>query len=243
MTVPPGKYEITIEPLPGFSTRHLSRTVELHDARACSVADFHLQFDGRIRGVVRIVSGEAVEGVIVEAMREERIGGNGIIETLRTTAGPGGVEFTEVPRGRYVIGVDLVRGSESKVMFPPTYHPGTSDPALATVVQLDGGHKIDLDPMMLPAARRSYRLTGTDFFHDGRPAPGASVSRHDWPRQVSGGIQTNIDGTFSFVVHEGLRYTIQANYWDGVARKQVNASVGPIVVTGDIGPVKVVLSE
>lgn len=56
------------------------------------------------------------------------------------------------------------------------------------------------------------------------------------------GIQTEPDGTFTFVVHEGLSYVGRASYWDEAQRKSVGGTVGPVVVTGDTGPLKVVLS-
>ena len=207
MTVPPGKYQVALESLQGFSTNGLNRTVELRDARACSMANFGVHFNGRIKGVVHLASGDPGTGVLVEAIAAERVGGKGLIETLRTTTGP--------------------------------------DPALATIVHLEGGYQLDLDPMTLPPARRSFQLTGTVFFADGRPAPLARISLQDgtatW-RQVAMGTNTTMDGAFTFVVHEGLSYNVSASYWDQAERRQVRATVGPIVVTGDIGPVKVVLS-
>ena len=83
VTVPPGKYEITAMPPAGFSTRYLKQTTELRDARACFVADFGVQFDGRIRGVVRQSSGEPAEGVSVEVMAVEAVGKTGYIQTLQ----------------------------------------------------------------------------------------------------------------------------------------------------------------
>ena len=246
MTVPPGKYEVTALPPAGFSTRYLRQTIELRDARACFVADFGVRFDGRIKGVVRQSSGEPAEGVAVQLMAADAIGEAGNIETLRASSDAGGsFEFVEVPPGRFVVGVDLTRRMNPDVIFPATFHPGTMNAALATVVQLDGGQQRELETMSLPSARRSYRLTGTVVFDDGSPASGAFISLSDggarW-RQVAVGIKPESDGTFSFVVHEGLSYIASASYWDEAQRKQVGGTVGPFVVTGEMGPLKVVLS-
>lgn len=246
VTAPPGKYQVTAFPPPAFSARHLQQTIELRDARACFVADFGVQFDGRIRGVVRQSSGEPAAGVSVEVMAAESVGKTGNIQTLRALSDAGGsFEFTEMSPGRYVVGVDLTRRMDAQVVFPATFHPGTTDAALATVVQLDGGQHRQLDPMTLPPARRPYRLTGTVVFDDGSPASGAFISLRDgsatW-RQVAVGIKTDFDGSFSFVVHQGLSYIAQASYWDEAERMQVSGSVGPFVVSGDTGPLKVVLS-
>jgi hypothetical protein len=246
LTVPPGKYEVAALPPAGFSTRYLQQTIELRDSRACFVANFGVQFDGRIKGVVRQSSGEPAERVVVQLMAAESVGKTGNIETLRASSDAGGsFEFVEVPPGRYVVGVDLTRRMNPEVVYPVTFHPGTKDAALATVVQLDGGQQQELEPMTLPPARRSYRLTGTVVFEDGNPAPGAFISLSDggarW-RQVAVGIKPEADGTFSFVVHEGLSYIATASYWDATQRKQIGGTVGPFVVTGERVPLKVVLS-
>jgi hypothetical protein len=49
---------------------------------------------------------------------------------------------------------------ETELVFPPTFHPGTGDPAVATVVQLKGGEERELEPLVLPAPRPSHQLTG-----------------------------------------------------------------------------------
>ena len=56
------------------------------------------------------------------------------------------------------------------------------------------------------------------------------------------GITTELNGTFSFVVHERLSYIARASYSDEAQRKQVGGTAGPFVVTRDSGPLKVVLS-
>ena len=83
MTVPPGKYEITVFPPAAFSAGYVQQTVELRDARGCFVADFAVRFDGRIRGAVRQSSGEPAEGVAVELMASDAVRKPGNIQTLR----------------------------------------------------------------------------------------------------------------------------------------------------------------
>jgi hypothetical protein len=210
MTVPLGKYEVTAVPPRAYSADHLQQTIALRDGRACFVADFDVQFDGRIRGVVRQSTGEPAERVAVEIMASEAVGKSGHIETLRVSSdASGNYEFREVSPGRYVVGVDLVRRMDADVVFPTTFYPGTPDAARATVVQLEGGEQRELEPITLPPARRSYRLGGTVVFADARPASAVFISLSDgavpW-RQVAVGTKTQSDGTFSFVVHEGLSY-------------------------------------
>jgi hypothetical protein len=246
LTVPPGKYEITVLPPAMYSARYLRQPLELPDMRACVVANFGVQFDGRIRGAVRQSSGEPAGNVSVQVMSAEDVGKSGNVQTISVQTDAGGsFEFLDVSPGRYVVGVDLTRRMDPRVVFPTTFHPGTTSPALATIVQLEGGQHRDLEPMMLPSPRRSFRLTGTVVREDGSPAPGVFISLRDgvekW-RQVAVGSKTEFDGSFSFVVYEGLSYVASASYWDGEQRKSFGGSVGPFIVSQDTGPVKVVLS-
>ena len=221
--VPPGKYDVVFLPPPGFSIRDSQRSVELRDPRSCAVLNWSVRYDGRIRGVVQRPPGEAGATIRVELIAAEAVGKDGNIQVLRTSADAGGgFEFTEVPPGRYLVGVDLIRRMDPKVVFPTTFHPGTPDTTAATVVQLQGGEERELAPMTLPPARRAHQLDGTVVFGDGSPAVGAIIALSDGNaafRQVAVGIKTGPDGTFRFLVHEGLSYIAHA--WTNVDGRQV----------------------
>ena len=244
--VPSGKYDVSAIPPVRFSSRHLQQTIELPDNRACFVADFGVHFDGRISGRVRQPSGEPAVGAFVQVMAADSIGKMGNVQTLHVASDSGGrFEFTDVSPGRYVVGVDLTRRMDADVVFPTTFHPGTSEAGSPTIIELKGGERRELEPLTLPAPRRSHRLTGTVVFEDGRPAAGAFISLRDgrepW-RQVAVGIKTGDDGSFAFVVHEGLSYIASASYWDEATRKQGAGRVGPFVIDGNTRPLRVMLS-
>jgi hypothetical protein len=247
--LPPGRYEITAVPPPQFSTQHLQRTIELRDARACFVADFGVQYDGRIRGSVKTSDGQPAAGARIDVMAIELVGTSGNIETMRVIADAGGAfEIAEVPPGQYVVGVDLIRRINAELVFPMTFHPGTADPALATVVRVGNGTRHELEPLTVQPPRRVLRLTGQITFEDGTPVSRASISLQDgaatW-RQVAYGINTEFDGSFSFLVHEGLSYVVNAWYNDpdDPQAKQLRTTVGPFVVSDQIGPLHVVLTR
>ena len=236
--LPPGSYEIAIYAPPPFAQRSHTRKAELPDPRSCFAADFGISYDGRIRGRIVGWGNGSVEGAQVELIAAEQVDSAGNIETIRTTADAGGgFEFVDLSPGRYVVGVDLTRRMDPKIAFPMTFHPGTSNPAQATVVVVAGGQHVELPPLAVPEARRRVRLTGRVVFADGSAADGARVSVRDGGnsrRQVAVGIRTESDGTFAFDVHEGLSYRVLSYYnSDQPGGKQISRESEPFVVSGD----------
>ena len=120
--LPPGTYDVTFLPPPGFSNKYLQHSIELPDARACTVLNWSVRFDGRIKGVIRRPQeGGSGAEISVELMSAEAVGKAGNISVVRTATDSGGrFEFTEVPPGRDVVGVDLIRRMDAKEIFPAT---------------------------------------------------------------------------------------------------------------------------
>src|SRR5436190_2514848 len=79
--VPPGEYEVIASPSPAFALLRHPQSFVLPDPRACFVADFGLNFDGRIRGLARHASGEPAAGVTVQVMAASDIGKRGNLQT------------------------------------------------------------------------------------------------------------------------------------------------------------------
>jgi 5-hydroxyisourate hydrolase-like protein (transthyretin family) len=247
VTLPPGKYQITASPPAGFSHTSLTQNAVLPAAGACFVVDFGLQFDGRISGVMRDSSGQPAAKVAVQIISADDTGKVGYIRdhTVVTDAN-GRFEFLDTSPGRYVVGVDLTRRMSRPVVYPATYHPGTADPTLATVVELRGGEHRELQPMTVPAPLREYFMIGIVAFANGRPARGASISLWDGNSQrlqVASGTAVQPDGTFSFPVHEGLSYLVVATYWDESERQQLQGRAGPFVITGNVTNLRVTVSQ
>jgi hypothetical protein len=245
--LPIGTYDLQVIPSPEFSARYLQRTIALPDTRACSVEDFSLRYDGHVSGTVLGFDGAAIAGLLVELIAASRANSNDLIEVLTTETTVGGFfEFTEVPPGRYVVGISL-RRRETPILYPRTFHPGTAIASEATIVTIgEGNHQPLVDPLRLPPPRTSRETVGRVIWPDGRPVSGAGVSLQDgtasW-QQLGGAIKTDSDGRFSFVVHDGLSYLIHAWYGAQIDSqwRQVQASAGPFAINGPMASLTIVL--
>ena len=146
--VPPGKYEVTFLPPPGFYLQH---SIELPDARACAVLDWSVRFDGRLRGVLRRPQGGGPGAEIpVELMSADAIGKRGNISVLRTSSDSAGrFEFTEVVQRE---------GGAQRELAPMTLPPAKrSHRVTGTVVYEDGPRPPAFSSRCRMASRSSDR--------------------------------------------------------------------------------------
>lgn len=247
--VAPGAYEVQVMAPARFTSKYLQSKIEIRDARACAVADFSVQYDGRISGIVLNADGQPAAGVALEVMSADRVASTVPVETMTAKTGSGGYyEFSEVPPGRYVFGVNLRRTMrESGDMYPKTFYPGTSAASDAAVIDVADGNRLELEPFRLPAARRSREVTGVVLWLDGRPVSDANVWLADGEatfRQVAMGIKTDADGRFSFVVYDGLSYAVRVsdNIPDDPKHRQVNATSAPFVVSAETPALRLILT-
>lgn len=248
--VPPGKYEVQVFPPPAFSSKYLQSEIDIPDARACAVADFGVHYDGRVTGVLRSSSGQPVGGVTVQLMAAERADPRRPAETVSAkTDSAGYYQLADLPPGEYVAGVELQRRMENdgEQIHPRTFYPGTSDVSRAAVIRIGEGNLVELEPMVLPAARQRRELTGVVVWPDGTPVAGAFISLTDgeagW-RQVAVAIKTDDQGRFTFTVHDGLSYVARAFYSmpDDPAPRQANGVSSAFVVSEKTPPLRVVVT-
>ena len=249
LSVPPGTYELEAFPQAPYSTGHQQQKVELNDGRGCFSADFFLSYDGRITGAIVDVTGRPGAGAMVQLFRASELG-----RPLQPYGGQrvraddnGRYELTDVQPGDYVLGVNLTREMDPAVVYPSTFHPGTSAGRDATAIAIGRGTHIDLDPLRVPAALERYELEGVVVGLDGQPVAKATVFMHDRPRgtQVAMGIQTDRDGRFTFRVFAGLPYFLSATYTVGTGTASQRFEAGAAVNTsaGAPPPVRLVLAQ
>ena len=215
--VPPGNYELTAVPPPRLSIAFPGGPkFELRGAGACQSENFALRYDTRIRGTISRPDGRPVVDAIVEATPTALIGKNLFrVPASARTDQNGRYELTGVPAGRYILGVNLSQGPGVDFVSPTRFHPDATEPANALPFEVIAGEHLELARMVIPLPPPSYRITGVVTFEDGKPAQGVTVSLADgnarW-KEVAGEVQTDANGTFSFLVHEGLSYVVSARY-------------------------------
>lgn len=240
----PGRYELQLVPPAAFSSRYLRRPIELRE-RGCAVADFGLHYDGRISGVLLSADNQPAAGVIVEAISTPRPSRE--VEPLRAkTDSFGEFEFTDVPPGKYAVGVSLQRGMEPDVLFPKMFYPGTSSENDAATIEVSEGTRHRLDPLKLPEARPARDLPGVVVWPDGRPVADAWVELTDGNfngRSVRDTVRTDAAGQFKVIVHDGLTYGVRA-IWsipNDPQFRQLTATTPPFSASPALAPVRLVL--
>jgi hypothetical protein len=242
--MPPGSYQLQVVPPAEFSSRYLQRPIELR-GRGCAAADFGLHYDGRISGVLLTVDNQPAAGVTVEALPAPQP--SRAAEPLRAKTDSGGeFEFTDVPPGKYAVGVSLQRAMEPDVLFPKMFYPGSSSENDAATIEVSEGTRHRLDPLKLPPARPTRELTGVVVWPDGRPVADAWVELTDGNpngRSVRETVRTDAAGQFTVAVHDGLTYGVRA-IWsipNDPQFRQLTATTPPFSASPELAPVKLVL--
>ena len=157
----PGEYTLSLgapermllEPRCPVSTAARARLLHRELAlRARMHADqFRRPEPGGIRGVLLDDRGAPFEGELVYAIAAVNAGTSQHVpgEQLRTGAG-GRFEFTPLPRGRYILVLNLDDRPESTEFDRRAYHPGTRVLGEATIVTVDGPTIVDAGTFRVP---------------------------------------------------------------------------------------------
>jgi len=197
--LPVGSYDVEVLPPWGYSTSYLHAKFDIKDPRACRVEGFSLHNAGRVTGTIVDASGNAVAGLHVEIAPEHAL--EQPLHFWSVPAGPvktdafGRFEITDIPPGRFVVGIGLTAVLNQPVMYARTLYP---------VVEAGAGSAADLGTLTLPVPLRKYDLQGTAVDAGGAPVAGASIvvfgSRF---QQLTMVVKTGADGTFTVSVFEG----------------------------------------
>jgi len=135
----PGRYELSFSRA-GYISQKPSYPLNVSE-RSCAEIRIGLEVLSRVRGRLTNPSGSAAVGIQVELGLIDDDGRIRFPLTSESTAG-GAFEFTKVPPGRYLLGVNINRTS-SKAPFPTVLYPGVTDRDNARFIEIHGPDSLD----------------------------------------------------------------------------------------------------
>ena len=142
--VPIGKVAVTVAPSFGFATRRLGGELEIKGLRGCGEANFTISPTASAFGAVVDASGRPLAGVEVEAVAAELAGFKPAAFQRPAKSDDRGVfEFTDLPPGTYVFGVNLTAVRGVRLPVKPVFLPGTAFASDATRSDLKPGDRQD----------------------------------------------------------------------------------------------------
>jgi hypothetical protein len=217
--------------------------------RGCAVADYFVLPNGRVSGVVTDAEGKPAARVrltLVDAEDPQLERGYG---KAAVTDAEGRYAIAEVPPGRYLLAVNLVRFpeyGEPTHAFPRTYYPAASRAADAEVITLGEGEELRGRDLRLPPRRAERAVEIAVYWDDGRPAAGAfvmykDVTYHD--RSNPYGANADAEGRFTLKGYEGQTFVVEAQAeppGGGHARRSEPLTVN---LSEQQGPLKLVITN
>lgn len=174
-----GAYWVALLDLPGRFRVEVDRApVELRDGRGCAEINAHVYPDGRVLGRVIDSTGKPVRGLTVDLTvrtDSDRASSRGSPDRLQAVTGDdGSYELTEVPPGRFVVGINTLEyGTTSR--DARVFYPGVLRPADAALVDVPAGARVKLQDFVVPESVRFVEIAGVIVDTSRVPVEGARV--------------------------------------------------------------------
>jgi 5-hydroxyisourate hydrolase-like protein (transthyretin family) len=171
-----GRYEVQVATAPTERARGNNK-VELVDPRGCAAADFWVAFDGRIAARLVTANGQPAVNYRLEVISLEALAANRFpLSRPAPTSADGRAEISELAPDRYLLAVGLTQGASAQQPHGTLFYPGVTDPAVAQVIELGPGERVDLGDFVLTPPLRAQSVTGVVVWPDGSPASDIEVS-------------------------------------------------------------------
>lgn len=175
--------------------------IRIENDRSCARVDLWYAVNGIIAGTLVDRDGSPIPSTIVELRLERPLDADRPYYTIAPTDALGRFEFSRVPPGRYVVGLNLSRGPNPSSPWVPV----RSEPA-----DLDPGELRTLAPLVTWRMSR-VRVRGSVVDTQGRPAAGQRVAVQpatDLGQAAFGGTAvSDAGGQFELELFEGYPYT------------------------------------
>jgi hypothetical protein len=245
----PGTYKV--EPhLPAFYELPRGREQDIADC-GCAEMEFHIFFDGRVSGAVIDGSDRPLKNVSVALVSVDHAADQERWRSPLTEADEQGrFEISRIPPGRYRLGVNITVDPRTGTSYPPTWYPGVTQEAMATIINMGRGERLSGYTLKLAGKLTPHRMQGIVFWPDGRRAADINIwlESEEHPGDIVSGYQrTDANGRFELVGYEGRRYRVlayaQANpgarYED---IKYIHAEPITVDLRGDVAGLRMILT-
>ena len=166
----PGRYQVKAA-YPGHSSTKSEYEFTVQ-AGACSEHDIGMWTDSKLSGIVLNPTRHAVPGIPVEMTLYSAEGSLAPLTAI--TDANGSFTFSKVPKGEYLLGVN-VNGVTSKLPYEPRYYPGVTRREMATPVRIGGPETINNLNFQIGNRLPTRQITVSVVWPDGRPVTNASV--------------------------------------------------------------------
>ena len=177
----------------------------------CLRVDMRATFNGRLRGRVTLDSGEPYRGLVDIVPHHHT---RQMPHSHAFTNERGEFEFSALPPGNYLLGVNLLRQPARGGAFSPTYFPGTTERSLAVPVTVGAGTEhADIDWAVTARLREGTIEVSFDTQGQPQKSMGVCVTMFDGELRNSGGVGYERRADQPVVVHvvEGVRYRLVAH--------------------------------
>jgi len=197
--------------------------IALGNAETFDKADFRLPRGGVISGRIVDEAGEPLEGVQVQVLTMQYVGGMDRLTPFtpqgqnRRSNDIGRYRIFGLPPGDYYVAatpgafnMSALANGDMAPGYAVTYYPGSADVANAQKLTVSAGQETQADFPVVPA--RAFDLTGIALDSSGRPLGGAVLLLAAGTNASSALVaraSTNMDGTFTFSSVPAGPYTLQ----------------------------------
>jgi hypothetical protein len=240
-----GRYTISVD-LPANQYFSLwPNPVELADIRGCAETSGVVSYNGRLQGRVADARGAPVPGLTVEIVayaRSATPSGQPLASTITDLEGR--YEMDHIPRGTYVLGINMQHKTSAGGRFPLAYHPGTDQRAGAGRIVLGRGEQKVLPDFVLPATFNPVRVSGIVVNAEGVPVAGASVylkGPEETDYILGKPFVTDAAGRFTLAAFEGHQYRVFAEWTPADSTRTHSAAPQLLTAVTHMSPVKLTL--
>jgi hypothetical protein len=218
--LPPGQYTVSAA-LPTGLTSEANRSVSLVE-KSCSQIDWHVRYDGHIRGIVSDADGHPLPDMFIVLQRRDPKSATAFADVdLKNTGPDGRYDFAPVSPGDYFVSVNHLGPSPTRP-YPRIYYPNAELDSAASVIHLAASATADNIDVVLPNPWKTVTVRARVLLADGSPAVDADVNAYDINYLNSGEpnrADSGADGRVALSVYEGRTYYLVATISGGTQQR------------------------